>query len=67
MLTAAGMSSLAKILGAFESESIPASIRINNPQLPEDRIVRTPSQWQKTNSLVSGRSVPLALGEQMPI
>ncbi|MEK9762250.1 MAG: beta-ketoacyl synthase N-terminal-like domain-containing protein [Deltaproteobacteria bacterium] len=48
MLTAAGMSSLAKILGAFESESIPASIRINNPQLPEDRIVRTPSQWQKT-------------------
>jgi acyl transferase domain-containing protein len=49
MLTSAGMSSLAKILGAFKTESIPASIRIKNSQLPEEKIVRTPLQWLKSN------------------
>ncbi|MGA1230736.1 MAG: beta-ketoacyl synthase N-terminal-like domain-containing protein [bacterium] len=48
MLTAAGMSSVGKILGAFETQSIPASIRIENPQLPEGKIVRSPSPWLKS-------------------
>jgi 3-oxoacyl-(acyl-carrier-protein) synthase/3-hydroxymyristoyl/3-hydroxydecanoyl-(acyl carrier protein) dehydratase len=48
MLTAAGMSSVGKILGAFETQSIPASIRIKNPQLPEGKIVRSPSPWLKS-------------------
>ena len=48
MLTAAGMSSLAKILGAFQSESIPASIGITNSKLPSEKIVRFPFQWLKS-------------------
>ena len=50
MLTAAGMSSLAKILGAFGTQSIPASIRIENPQLAEGKIFKSSSKWLKAES-----------------
>jgi 3-oxoacyl-(acyl-carrier-protein) synthase/3-hydroxymyristoyl/3-hydroxydecanoyl-(acyl carrier protein) dehydratase len=51
MLTAAGMSSLFKVVLAMRHHEIPPTIHVSQPLVPEEKLIREPTPWPQNRAV----------------